>query len=114
MLWAYRTSSRVSTRETHFKLAYGTEAMLPVEFGSPSYRIIKFEELTNEEGIQTNLDLVDEVRDQAVQKMEKYKEKTKAYFGQKTRLKNFQVGDLMVRDTEASDPTNIGKLQHII
>lgn len=85
--------------------------MLPIEVGSPSHRVIHFEEISNEDGIRTNLELVDEVRDQAVHKMEKYKEETRAYFGQKARVKNFQVGDLVLRDTEASDPTNTGKLQ---
>ena len=42
--------------------------------------------------------------------MEKYKEKTKEHFSKKSRVKNFQVGDLVLRDTEASDPTNTGKL----
>lgn len=111
VLWAYRTSPRTSTGETPFKLAFGTEAVLPIEVGSPSYRVIHFEKTSNEDGIRTNLELIDEVRDQAAHKMEKYKEKTRAYFGQKARVKNFGVGDLVLRDTEASDPTNTGKLQ---
>ena len=85
--------------------------MLPIEVGSPSYRAITFEEVANEEGIRTNLELIDEVRDQAVQRMEYYKEKTRAYFAKHTRVKNFQQGDLVLRDVAASDPTNTGKLQ---
>ena len=111
VLWAYRTSPRTSTGETPFKLAYGTEAMLPIEVGSPSYRAITFEEGANEEGIRTNLELIEEVRDQAVQRMENYKEKTRSYFAKHTRVKNFQQGDLVLRDVAASDPTNTGKLQ---
>lgn len=111
VFWAYRTSPRTSTGETPFKMAYGTEVVLPIEVGSPSHRTIHFEEISNEEGIRTNLELIDEVRDQAVHRMERYKEKTRAYFGQKARVKNFGVGDLVLRDTEASDPTNTGKLQ---
>ncbi|XP_074323487.1 uncharacterized protein LOC141660402 [Apium graveolens] len=105
-----RTSPRTSTGETPFKLAYGTEAMLPIEVGSPSHRVINFDEITNEEGLRTNIDLIDEVRDQAVARMEKYKEKTKEHFNKKSRVTNFQVGDLVLRDTEASDPTNTGNL----
>nr|XP_017239743.1 PREDICTED: uncharacterized protein K02A2.6-like [Daucus carota subsp. sativus] len=77
VLWSYRTSPRTSTGETPFKLAYGTEAMLPIEVGSPSHRVINFDEIANEEGLRVNLDLVDEVRDQAIARMEKYKEKTR-------------------------------------
>ncbi|XP_074377810.1 uncharacterized protein LOC141719337 [Apium graveolens] len=110
VLWAYRTSPRTSTGEIPFKLAYGTEVMLPIEVGSPSHRAINFDEIENEEGLRTNIELIDEVRDQAVERMEKYKGKTKQYFSKKSRVKNFQVRDLILRDTEASDPTNTGKL----
>ena len=79
VLWAYRTSPMARTRETPFKLAYDTEAMLPIEVGSSSYRAITFEE----EGIQTTLELIYEVRDHAVQRMEKYKEKTQTHSGKK-------------------------------
>lgn len=110
VLWTYKTSPRTSTGETPFKLAYGTEAMLPIEVGSPLHRVINFEEVANEDGLRVNLDLVDEVRDQAVTRMEKYKEKTRDYFGKKARVKSFKVGDLVLRDKEASDPANTGKL----
>ena len=36
MLWAYRTTAKTSTGETPFSLAYGTEAVIPVECGIPS------------------------------------------------------------------------------
>ena len=35
MLWAYRTTSRTSTGETPFSLAYEVEAMIPVEVSIP-------------------------------------------------------------------------------
>ncbi|XP_074343205.1 uncharacterized protein LOC141681412 [Apium graveolens] len=110
MLWAYRTSPRTSTGETPFELAYGMEAMLPNEVGSPSHREINFDEIANEEGLRTNIELIDEARDQAIIRMEKYKEKTKEHFIKKSMFKNFQVGDLLLRDTEDSDPNNTGKL----
>ncbi|XP_074377349.1 uncharacterized protein LOC141718873 [Apium graveolens] len=110
VLWAYRTNPRTNTGETPFKLAYGTEAMLPIEVGSPSHREINFDEVANEEGLRINLELIEEVRDQAVARMERYKEKTKEHFNKKSRVKNFQVEDLVLRDTEASNPTNTGKL----
>ena len=36
ILWAYRTTARSTTGETPFSLAYGYEAMVPVELGSGS------------------------------------------------------------------------------
>ncbi|XP_074346181.1 uncharacterized protein LOC141684949 [Apium graveolens] len=105
-----RTSTRTSTGETPFKLAYGTKAMLSIKVGSPSHRAINFDKIANDEGLRTNIELIDEVRDQAMARMEKYKEKTKEHFSKKSKVKNFQIGDLILRDTEASDPTNTGKL----
>ncbi|XP_074342739.1 uncharacterized protein LOC141680403 [Apium graveolens] len=83
--------------------------MLPIEVGSSSHRAIKFDEIANEEGLKTNMELIDEVRDQAIAGMKKYNEKMKEHFSKRSRVKNFQVGDLVLRDTEASDPTNTGK-----
>ncbi|XP_074324210.1 uncharacterized protein LOC141661124 [Apium graveolens] len=94
-----------------FKLAYGTEARIPIETGSPSHRVINFDEISKIEGLKTNLELLDEVRDWAVKKMEDYKEKTKLYFVKKAKIREYETGDLVLRHTEASDPTNQGKLQ---
>ncbi|XP_074360521.1 uncharacterized protein LOC141700724 [Apium graveolens] len=111
VLWAYKTTPRTRTGETPFKLAYGSGARLRVETGLVSHRVINFDEVSNIEGLRTNLELLDEVRDRAIQKMESYKEKTNPYFGKKAKIREYKVGDLVLRDTEASNPTNQGKLQ---
>nr|KYP63283.1 Pro-Pol polyprotein [Cajanus cajan] len=36
ILWAYRCTPQSSTKETPFRLTYGTDAMIPVEIGEPS------------------------------------------------------------------------------
>ncbi|XP_074324372.1 uncharacterized protein LOC141661288 [Apium graveolens] len=102
--WSYRTTPRAGTNKTPFKLAYGSEARIPVETGSPFHRVINFDEISNIEGLKTNLELLDEVRDQAVKNMEAYKEKTKLYFAKKARIREYEIGDLVLRHTEASDP----------
>ena len=38
VLWAHRTTPKEATRETSFSLVFGTEAVIPVEDGFPSYR----------------------------------------------------------------------------
>ena len=38
VLWSYHTTPRESAGETPFKLAYGTEVVVPIEIGIPSYR----------------------------------------------------------------------------
>ena len=38
-LWAYRTSYKTSIQSTPFRLAFGLEAVMPMEFQVPSLRI---------------------------------------------------------------------------
>ncbi|KAK1394251.1 hypothetical protein POM88_013307 [Heracleum sosnowskyi] len=110
VLWSYRTTLRTSTGESLFKLCYGTEAVLPIEMGSPSFRIVNYNGQTNSEGLRTNLDLLDEVRDKVVLRMTNYKQKTAAYFGKKIKQHQYSKGDLVLRATEVSDPGHQGKL----
>ena len=72
ILWAYRTTTRTSTRETPFNLTYGTKAVLLVEIGFPSLRTEFFDKHSNDDQLKLNLDCLDEVRDQASQRMAKY------------------------------------------
>nr|KYP60940.1 Pro-Pol polyprotein [Cajanus cajan] len=48
VLWAYRCTPQSTTKETPFRLTYGTDAMIPVEVGEPSFRRQYFEENCNE------------------------------------------------------------------
>ncbi|XP_059441893.1 uncharacterized protein LOC132174218 [Corylus avellana] len=58
VLWAYRTTKRVPTKETPDALAFKTEAVIPAEIGSGSYRVESFHSETNDEGLKLHLDLL--------------------------------------------------------
>ena len=62
VLWAYKTTMRTPIRETPFKLAYGSEAVIPAEVHMMSHRMRKYQAEENEEQLRLNLDLVDKVR----------------------------------------------------
>ena len=62
VLWAYRTTARTPIKETSFRLAYGSEAIILVEVGLTSYRVENYDENRNDEAIRLQLDLVNEVR----------------------------------------------------
>ncbi|MCI89481.1 gypsy retrotransposon integrase-like protein, partial [Trifolium medium] len=63
VLWAYRTTPHSTTGETPFRLAYGTEAIIPVEIGEPSRRTEQpLDEEMNNEALREELDLVEEIR----------------------------------------------------
>ncbi|KAL5562066.1 hypothetical protein UlMin_031813 [Ulmus minor] len=65
VLWSYRTTARTPTGETPFALAYGSEAVIPVETGIQSLRYQWLDEDTNWQQLNHNLDSIDELRDMA-------------------------------------------------
>ena len=69
VLWAYRTIARTPTGETPFRLAYGTDAVIPAEVGLTSYWVENYTEDKNEETMRLKLDLVDEARAMAEQRL---------------------------------------------
>ena len=72
VLWAYRTTTRTPIGETLFRLTYGTETVILVKVGVTSMRREAFSEDSNDNQLRVNLDILDEVRDGASQKMTKY------------------------------------------
>ena len=65
ILWSYRTTRRGSTGETPFRLCYGSEALIPVEIGVPTLRVEHFDPESSEQGLRNNLDIVEELREEA-------------------------------------------------
>nr|XP_009785655.1 PREDICTED: uncharacterized protein LOC104233891 [Nicotiana sylvestris] len=78
-LWAYQTTTKMSTGETPFSLVYGAEALIPVEIGEPSTRYTQATEESNEEEMRVNLDLLEERRENALKRMAAQKQVTKRY-----------------------------------
>ena len=63
VLWAYRTKHKSTTQETPFALAFGTEAVAPVEVGLKSLRVEFANTEHNEEILRLNLDILEEKRE---------------------------------------------------
>ena len=80
VLWAYRTTRKSATQETPFALAFGIEAVAPVEIGlkSPMIKLASVEH--NDEALRLNLDLLDEKREQVLKRTEDYQRKTTRYY----------------------------------
>ena len=93
-MWAYRTTVQTPTGETPFNLTYGTEAVIPVKVGLTNLKKEFFDEQSNDDQLKLNLDCLDEVRDQASQRMAKYQQKIAKYYNQRVKLKRFSIGDL--------------------
>ena len=97
ILWAYQTTASTPTGETPFKLMYGTEAVIPVEVGVTSIRLKLFHEEYNDGQLRINLDCLDEIRDNASNKMRKYQQKMVEYYNKRVKLRQLDIGHLNLR-----------------
>ena len=66
VLLTYRTTPRISTKETPFLMTYGAEAVIPLETGFPTSRTSLFNPRGNDEQLTKSLDLVEEKRENAM------------------------------------------------
>ena len=64
---------KTPTGETPFKLAYGSEAVIPAKVHMANHRVMLYQDKDNEEQLRLNLDLIDEVRTNAEQRTARYK-----------------------------------------
>jgi hypothetical protein len=55
VLWAYRTTCKKLTGHTPFKLAYGQEVVMPMEYIVPSLRIGSLTDMEDEETMNERL-----------------------------------------------------------
>ncbi|XP_077234682.1 uncharacterized protein LOC143876885 [Tasmannia lanceolata] len=110
VLWAYRTTPRTPTGESPFNLSFGTEAVIPVDVGTPSARISNFNEQLNGDGLRANLDLLEDAREESRIRVAAYKQKVSRYHDSKIRPREFRVRDLVLRKAAISQPKKAGKL----
>ena len=94
-----------------FRLAYRNEAVIPAKVGLVSYRVDNYGGNKNDDALRLQLDLVDEVRATAEQRLARYQNLMTKNYSSKVRHRDFQVGDLVLRKVMGAtkDPTQ-GKL----
>ena len=112
VLWAYRTTTKVPTGETPFRLTFDTEAVILVKVGLTSFWVKNYEDQKNQQELNSNLDLINEVREEAMKRMAKHKEAMARYYNRKVKVKRFNTGDLVLRKVSqvTKDPSQ-GKLR---
>ena len=64
---------RTPTGETPFKLAYGSEVVIPAEVHMANHRVMTYQDKDNKEQLRLNLNLIDEVRTDAEHRTARYK-----------------------------------------
>ena len=91
--WAYRTTPKQLTRETLYALAYGVDALIPIEFELETLRTSDTSELSQA------LDELQENRDQAVIRTVEYHRQAYRQREKIIKPKSFTKGDLVLRST---------------
>ncbi|GJU42211.1 reverse transcriptase domain-containing protein [Tanacetum coccineum] len=110
ILWAHRTSLKQSNGETPFSLTYRSEAVIPAEKGMPTHQTMMVREDDNVDELLLNIDLLQERRETAAIREDKYKTKMEQYYNQKVRLMSFKPDEYVFRRNEASRVEDQGKL----
>ena len=86
---------RIPTRETPFKLAYESEAVMSAEVHMASHSVMKYQDEENEEQLRLNLDLIDGVRMDAEQRTTRYKNLMAKQYDAMVKPRRFNIGDLI-------------------
>ena len=86
-----------ATGETPFSLAYGIEAVVPIETEIPTFQVETFNEENNNEAMRLELDLIDEKRSEALNRLAAQKRKVKKYYNSKIKRRTFAVRSLVLR-----------------
>ncbi|XP_073022575.1 uncharacterized protein [Primulina eburnea] len=107
-LWAYRTTPCSSTGESPFNLVHGVEAVAPAEIGETSLRVKQYMPLENDQALRASLDMIDELRDEASVRAERYRARMARAYNDRVKPRAFQVGDLVMRKVDVLHP--VGKL----
>ena len=111
VMWTHRTTRRRSTGETPFALAYGVEAVIPLEVGLPTTTTMEFDAEENECNLRKDLNLLEERRDMATIRLASYQHQMKRGYDKNIRPRSFQVGDLVLQKVVANTRSpNNGKL----
>ena len=97
VLWVYKMTVRTPTGETPFKLAYGSEAVMPTEVLVANHRVMKYQDEENEEQLRLNLDLIDEVRMDAEKRTAKYNSLMARQYDAMVKPRRFNIGDLVLK-----------------
>ena len=97
VLRVYRTTVRTPTGETLFKLAYGSETVIPAEVHMANHKVTMYQDKDNEEQLRLNLDLINEVRIDVEERTKRYKNLMVRQHDAMVKPRQFNIGDLILK-----------------
>ena len=68
-----------------------------MEVGLTSFQVKNYEEQKNQQELNRNLDLIDEVKEEAIKRMAKHKEAMARYYNRNVKVRRFNTGDHVLR-----------------
>ena len=84
------------------RMAFKTDAVLPIEMEIPSFRVQTYNEMINEIEIRAELDGMEEVQEIVRKQVTTYQQKATRYYDKKVKRRVFLFGDLVCRKLEAT------------
>nr|XP_029148313.1 uncharacterized protein LOC114925206 [Arachis hypogaea] len=100
VLWSYRTTEQSATGKTPFRLTYGVDAVIPVEIGEPSPRLLL---AGMSEAVEK--DLIEETREMAHLTETALKQRIALRYNAKVLKRDFEERDLVLRRNDIGVPT---------
>ncbi|MCO5563575.1 hypothetical protein L7F22_017220 [Adiantum nelumboides] len=98
-LRSYRNAYKVTTGMTPFRMVYGSEAVVPLEFAVPSLRMAEQYNMDFNEVLKKRLDdlqKLDELRQRALMKQQIVQQRRKYWHDSKIKVREFKQGDLVL------------------
>ena len=90
-------------------MTYRAKAVIPLENGFPMIKISTFTLDRNDELLKTNLDLVEERRENAMVQLAYYQHKLKQGYDMNVKLRPLAPGDLVLRKVLGNTKTPLGE-----
>ena len=88
---------RTPTGETPFKLAYGSEAVIPAKVHMANHRVTMYQDKDNKKQLCLNLNLIDEVRTNVEHRTARYKNLMARQYDAMVKPRRFNIGDLVLK-----------------